>query len=140
GSGPSGALVGLAAVPGITAPPLFASGRSLWSRAVDASLVRRGYAMTSLIADSGQVAGPALAGLLFAVSVWAPLVMCAATALLSAVLLVTGPSAPASHARPQPMPRLRESRGLVGLLTVSILFRAAVGLLQVGVPPLSRRS
>ena len=139
GSGPFAALVALAAVAGITAPPLFASGRSLWTRAVDASLVRRGYAMTSLIADTGQVAGPALAGLLFALSVWAPLVMCAAAALLSAALLVTGPSAPASHARPQPMPRLRESRGLVGLLVVSILFGAAIGLVQVGVPTIAGR-
>jgi MFS family permease len=136
-SEPLAALVALAGAAGIAAPPLFASGRALWTRAVDETLVRRGYAVTSLISDVGQVAGPALAGLLFALAAWTPVALCAATALASAALIVTGPSAPASHARPQPMPRLRDSRGLVGLLVVSILFGAAVGLVQVGVPTLA---
>ena len=37
------------------------------------------------------------------------------------------------------MPRLRESRGLVGLLIVSILFGAAIGLVQVACRPLAGR-
>jgi MFS family permease len=53
------------------------------------------------------------------------------------MLIARGPDAPASRARPQPMPRLRESRALVGLLFVSILFGVAVGLVQVGVPTLA---
>ena len=72
-SGPAWLLALIACIAGITAPPLVASSRSLWTRAVDASLVRRGYAITSLISDVGQVAGPALAGLLFALAVWTPL-------------------------------------------------------------------
>src|SRR4051812_19633046 len=68
-SGPTWSLVLIAGVAGISAPPLVASARSLWTRAVDASFVRRGYAITSLISDVGQVGGPVLAGLLFAVAV-----------------------------------------------------------------------
>jgi MFS family permease len=133
-SGPAWALVALSAVVGISAPPLFASGRSLWPRSVEAALVRRGYALTSLIADVGQVAGPALAGVLVMAAGWVALLACAATALASAALIVTGPAAPATRVRPTPMPRLRESRGLVGLLIVSTLFGAAIGLVQVAVP------
>ena len=129
----------IACVAGITAPPLVASARSLWTRAVDASLVRRGYAITSLISDVGQVGGPVLAGLLFALAAWSPLLICAVGTITAAALIVTGPDAPATHAQPQPMPKLRESRGFVGLLIVSILFGAALGLVQVGVPTLAGR-
>jgi MFS family permease len=133
-SAPVWLLVVLSGVAGITAPPLFASARSLWPRAVDRSLVRRGYAVTSLIADVGQVAGPALAGVLFLLADWPALAVCAAAAVASGVLLVRGPEAPASHARPVPMPRLRDTPALAGLLAVSVLFGAAIGLIQVGVP------
>ena len=117
-----------------SAPPLFASGRSLWPHAVDATLVRRGYALTSLVADVGQVAGPALAGLLFALAGWPALLVCAVTAVASAALIARGPDAPASRARPQPMPKLRQSRALVGLLLIAVAFGAAIGLVQVAVP------
>jgi MFS family permease len=133
-SAPAWLLVVLAGVAGVTAPPLFASARSLWPRAVDQSLVRRGYAVTSLIADLGQIAGPALAGVLFLLADWPALAVCAVTAVVSGILLVRGPEAPASHERPTPMPRLRETPKLAGLLAVSVLFGAAIGLVQVGVP------
>jgi MFS family permease len=136
-SAPGWALVALAGVSGIGAPPLFASGRSLWPHAVEPALVRRGYAITSLVSDVGQVAGPALAGVLFVLTGWAALVVCAATAVLAAVLVVTGANAPSAHARPQPMPKLFESRALAGLLVVSLFLGAAVGLVQVAVPTIA---
>jgi MFS family permease len=136
-SGPAWALAAIAGIAGISAPPLVASARSLWTRAVDASLVRRGYAITSLISDVGQVAGPALAGLLFALTTWTPLLICAIGTLTAAALIVTGPDAPSTRALPQPMPKLRESRSFIGLLVVSVLFGAALGLVQVGVPTLA---
>ncbi len=136
-SGPTWALVALAGLAGISAPPLFASARSLWPHAVEAALVRRGYAITSLISDVGQVAGPALAGVLFVFTDWTALLVCAAAALLAAALCVTGADAPSARARPRPMPKLFESRALVGLLVVSILLGAAVGLVQVAVPTIA---
>jgi MFS family permease len=139
-SGPTWALIGLAALTGICAPPLFASGRSLWPHAVEPSLVRRGYALTSLLSDVGQVAGPALTGALFVLADWAALPVCAAAALLAATLCVAGPNAASSRARPKPMPKLFESRALLGLLVVSILLGAAVGLVQVAVPTIAGRS
>jgi MFS family permease len=138
-SGPAWLLAVIAGVAGITAPPLVASARSLWTRAVDASYVRRGYAITSLISDVGQVGGPVLAGLLYALAVWSPLLICAVGTIASAALIVTGPGAPATHAQPKPMPRLRESRGFVALLVVSVLFGGALGLVQVAVPTLAGR-
>ncbi len=136
-SGPTWALVALAGLAGIGAPPLFASARSLWPHAVEPALVRRGYALTSLLSDVGQVAGPALAGVLFVLADWTALVVCAVTALLAAVLVVSGADAPSARARPRPMPRLFASRGLLGLLVVSILLGAAVGLVQVAVPTIA---
>ena len=138
-SAPAWALALLACVAGLTAPPLVASARSLWTRAVDASLVRRGYALTSLLSDVGQVAGPVLAGLLFVLAAWAPLLICSVGTIVAAALIVSGPGAPSTHALPQPMPKLRESRGFVGLLVVSILFGCALGLVQVAVPTLAGR-
>jgi MFS family permease len=136
-SGPTWALVLIAGAAGTTAPPLVASARSLWTRAVDPTYVRRGYAITSLSSDVGQVAGPAFAGLLFALAAWSPLLISAVGTVTAAALIVTGPDAPSTHALPQPMPRLRESRGFVGLLVVSVLFGGALGLVQVAVPTLA---
>lgn len=138
-SGPTWALVGLAGLTGICAPPLFASGRSLWPHTVEPALVRRGYALTSLLSDLGQVAGPALAGALFVLTDWAALPVCAAAALLAAALCVAGPNASSSRARPMPMPKLLESRALLGLLVVSVMLGAAVGLVQVAVPTIAGR-
>jgi MFS family permease len=135
--GPSWALLLLAALTGLSAPPLFASARSVWPHAVPPTLVRRGYAITSLIHDAGQVVGPALAGLLFVLADWTPQLVCAAGVVLAAVLLVTGPDAAAAHARPVPMPKLFASLTLLGLLVVSILLGAALGLVQVGVPTIA---
>ena len=83
---PAWLLIALAGAAGISAPPLFATARSVWSQAVQGSLLRRGYAVTSLIADVGLVAGPALAGLLFLVTGWIAPLVCGLAALVAAVL------------------------------------------------------
>jgi MFS family permease len=134
---PTWVLVGLAGLAGLAAPPLFASARAVWPHAVEPPLVRRGYAVTSLINDVGQVAGPALAGLLFVIAGWTVLPLCAAAMVVAAVLSVSRAEGEGPRPRPQPMPGLRGNRALVGLLVLSVLLGAAVGLVQVAVPTMA---
>ncbi len=130
-------LVGLAGLAGLVVPPLFASARAVWPHAVEPPLVRRGYAVTSLINDVGQVAGPALAGLLFVVAGWTVLPLCAAALLLSAALSVSRTEGERPRPMPHPMPSLRGNRALIGLLVISVLVGVAGGLVQVAVPTLA---
>ena len=58
-SGPAWPLALIAGIAGISAPPLVASAARSGRARSTPSLVRRGYAITSLISDVGQVAGPA---------------------------------------------------------------------------------
>jgi len=135
--GPLWMLLLLAACVGASTPPLFSSARAVWPQAVEPHLLRRGFALTSLLADAGQVAGPALASVLFLVSPWIAPLVCAATAALGAALsLPTRDPSTYRHA-PRPMPRLLASRALLALLGTSILFGASVGLIQVSVPSLA---
>ena len=131
---PAWLLIALAGAAGISAPPLFATARSVWSQVVQGSLLRRGYAVTSLIADIGLVAGPALAGLLVLVTGWIAPLVCGLAALVAAVFSLPPREPGARPVQPRPMPRLRESRSLSGLLVVSVLLGTAVGLAQVAVP------
>ncbi len=127
-------LVGLGGLTGLTAPPLFASARVVWAQAVEPALVRRGYALTSLLHDLGQVGGPALASLLFLVSAWIGASVCGLTGVAAALLsLPTRDPAHYKH-EPRPMPKLRGSRPLLGLLAVSVVLGGGQGLVQVGVP------
>ena len=133
-SGPSRLLVILAGLTGATTPPVFASGRAVWPQAVEPELLRHGYAATSLLLDVGQVAGPALASLLFIDSGWIAPVLCGVTGITAALLsLPTRNPASYTHA-PHPMPSLFRSRALAGLLAVSIVLGGAQGLVQVSVP------
>ena len=131
---PAWLLIALAGAAGISAPPLFATARSVWSQVVRGSLLRRGYAVTSLISDVGLVAGPALAGLLFLITGWIAPLVCGLAALVAAVLSLPPRERGVQRVQPRPMPRLRESRALSGLLVVSVLLGIAVGLAQVAVP------
>lgn len=132
--GPAWLLVGLGGLTGLTTPPLFASARVVWAQAVDPALVRRGYALTSLLHDLGQVAGPALASLLFLVSTWIGAIACGVAAVAAGLLsLPTRDPAHYTH-DPHPMPNLLRSRPLLGLLAVSIVLGGGEGLVQVGVP------
>ena len=83
---PEWALVLFAGASGFSAPPIFASARALWPHVVEIELVRRGYAMTSLFYDAGQIAGPIVASLTFLVSTWAAAIVCGAFALMGALL------------------------------------------------------
>ncbi len=127
-------LLLIAGCVGANTPPLFSSARAVWPQAVEPPLLRRAYALTSLLNDAGQVAGPALAGALFVVSPWVAPFVCAATGLIGAAFSVpTRKTAHFWHA-PRPMPKLFGSPALLGLLGVSILLGCAVGLVQVAVP------
>jgi MFS family permease len=131
------ALLLLAGASGLSAPPLFASARPLWLQAVEPELVRRGYALTSLLSDVGQVTGPALAGVLFIAAGWLAPLVCAALGLVAAGLSVSRGGV--ERARPAPMPRLLGSRGLMALLGVSIVLGGAFGTVQVAVPTVAER-
>lgn len=133
-SAPGWLLIALGGGIGINAPPLFASGRAVWPQAVGPELLRHGYAMTSLLLDTGLVAGPALASGLFLVSAWIAPIACGTLAATSAFLSISTRHPDRFVHAPTPMPRLRESRALVGLLLISIVHGASQGLVQVAVP------
>ena len=130
---PSWLLLSAVGVSGLVIPPVFSSARAAWGRTVEKRLVRRGYAMSSLVLDVGLVAGPALAGALILAWDWLPAIVCAAAALTGALTFVSTPGAAAPET-PTPMPSLRASRALRGFLVVCIAFGAAQGAIQVGVP------
>jgi predicted MFS family arabinose efflux permease len=132
--GPAFLLVALAGLAGLSCPPLFASARAVWPHAVEPALLRRGYALTALLGDVGQVAGPALASLLFLVSGWLGLVVCGAAGVTGALLSLPTRSRDRYTHAPTPMPGLFESRALLGLLAVSAVLGGAEGLVQVAVP------
>jgi predicted MFS family arabinose efflux permease len=137
--GPLWLLLVCAVCVGASTPPLFSSARAVWPQAVEPHLLRRGYALTSLLADAGQVAGPALASVLFLVSAWVAPLVCAATGLLGAALSVPTRDPARYRHDPKPMPRLFSSRALLALLGTSIVLGASVGLVQVTVPTLAGR-
>ena len=127
-------LIALSALAGASCPPLFASARAVWPYAVEAELLRRGYAMTALIADVGQVAGPVVASLLFLVSGWPGALVCAAFGVAGALLSLPARGLAGADVRPAPMPALRESPKLAGLLCVSVVFGGSLGVVKVAVP------
>jgi len=127
-------LIALSALAGASCPPLFASARAVWPYAVEAELLRRGYAMTALIADVGQVAGPVVASLLFLVSGWPGALVCAVFGVAGALLSLPARGLAGADVRPAPMPALRESPKLVGLLCVSVVFGGSLGVVNVAVP------
>ena len=135
--GPLWVLLALASCVGGSTPPLVSSARAVWPQAVEPHLLRRGYALTSLLADAGQVAGPALASILFLVSSWIAPLVCAATAVLGAALSVPTRDPANNRPAPEPMPRLFGNRALLALLGTSILLGTSVGLIQVSVPALA---
>jgi predicted MFS family arabinose efflux permease len=138
GSAPLALLAVAAGLAGATAPPLVASARKSWSTVVEEGLLRRAYALTSLIGDAALVAAPAVAG---AIAVWstsATLALCAACAIAAAAVLAqTRPAErdTAEPARPQPASPIR-SRRFRAILAVSTALGLALGLVEVTVPAL----
>ena len=131
---PPWALVLLAAGSGLSAPPIFASARSLWVHVVEPELVRRGYALMSLLYDAGQIIGPIVAAAFFLFSSWPGAFVCGAFAVCGAFLSLPARRHIDADVTPVPMPSLRGSPALAGLLGVSILFGGSQGVVQVAVP------
>ncbi len=138
-AGPPWLLVVLGGVIGGSTPPVFASGRAVWPQAVEPELLRHGYAATSLLLDIGQVAGPAIASLLFIASGWVAPVLCGATGIAAALLSIPTRNPKTYTHDPRPMPNLFRSRALAGLLAVSIVLGGSQGLVQVSVPAAAGR-
>jgi hypothetical protein len=90
--------------------------------------------MTSLIYDAGQIVGPVVASATFLVSTWIGAILCGAFAVAGALLSLPAREGLHPDARPHPMPALRESRAMIGLLAVSIVFGASQGIVVVAVP------
>jgi MFS family permease len=131
---PAWVLVALAGGTGLSAPPIFASARPVWSQIVDPVLVRRGYAVTSLLYDVGQIVGPVLAAAIFLFSSWPAAFICGAFAVAGALLSLPAREGLPPDTHPARMPRFRESRALVGLLAVSVVLGGAQGVVIVAVP------
>ncbi len=127
-------LIVLSGLIGVLTAPLFASAVSIWPLAVEEDLLRRGLAVTSLLADLGQVAGPVFAGLLFLASGWLAPLVSGTLAVVAGGLSVPDAGHPAIDVRPAPMPSLREGRALLVLLAISVVVGGSVGLVQVTVP------
>jgi len=134
GGAQAGVLIVLGGATGLSAPPIFASARPLWAQLVDPVLVRRGYAVTSLLYDLGQIVGPVVAAALFLVSSWPGAFVCGAFAVAGALLSLPAREGLHPDATPTPMPSLRESHALTGLLLVSIVLGASQGVVVVAVP------
>lgn len=128
-----------AAAAGASAPPLVATLRDLWSSAVEPSLLRRAYALTSLVGDAGLVIAPAFGGLLFVVAPWSPLIVCAAAAVLGAAIVVRKSSAPAKPTSDGSTTSPVKSNAMRALLLVSVALGIALGLVEVAVPAAATR-
>jgi predicted MFS family arabinose efflux permease len=131
---PAPLLIALAGLAGLSCPPLFASARAVWPHAVEADLLRRGYAMTALLYDIGQVAGPVVASLLFLVSGWPGALVCGAAGVAGAFLSLPARETAGIPLTPEPMPSLRHSPRLIGLLVVSVVYGGSQGIIVVAVP------
>jgi MFS family permease len=127
-------LILFAACSGVSAPPIFASARPVWAQIVDPVLVRRGYAVTSLLYDVGQIIGPVIASALFLVSSWPGAIVAGALPVAGAFLSLPAREGLQQDVIPTPMPRLRETRALAGLLAVSVVFGCGQGVVIVAVP------
>jgi MFS family permease len=127
-------LVVCAAAGGASAPPLVASLRALWASVVEEALLRRAYALTSVVGDVGLVVAPALAGLLFVVAFWIPLVISALGAVVAALIVAHNARRPTDQnpATTGAAPLL--GRGFVVLTAVEVALGVALGLVEVAVP------
>jgi MFS family permease len=134
-------LVLCAAAAGLGAPPLVATARGSWSSTVDGPLLRRAYALTALIGDVGLVAAPALAGLMFVVAPWSPLVVAAVAAVVAAgIMSRSAPPAKAPDDAVSAEARSPLASGsLRTLLGVELALGAALGLVEVAVPAAATR-
>lgn len=136
---PTWALIVCAAASGTAAPPLVASLRSLWPSVVERALVRRAYALTSVVGDVGLVLAPALAGALFVVVIWLPLVLCAFAAVAAALVVARNGTRRADREPKTPRVAAFAWRGLFVLMAVEVALGVALGLVEVAVPTAATR-
>ena len=128
-------LIVCAAIAGVSAPPLNATVRGLWSSTVAESELRRAYALTALVGDVGMVAAPALCGFLFVLAPWSPLVVCALSPLVGAVFVVRRAGSRSERRAPWDLERVPfASSAMRALLVVSVALGAALGFVEVAVP------
>src|SRR4051794_2902630 len=143
---PAPAVLGCAALAGITQPLVTGGFSSLVPALVPPARVPRACALESVTYDVAEVAGPALAGGLAALSPGGALVGQAAIALAGLPLLARLPAGSAAgRAGPPPpatgvarTPALLGSRPLRSATAASGPAAAARGALPVGVPPAGR--
>ncbi|HZP74492.1 MAG TPA: MFS transporter [Gaiellaceae bacterium] len=126
-------LIVLAGAAGVSAPPLIASIRGLWSTVVDPDLLRRAYSLTSIVGDAALVFAPALGGVLFALAWWTPLPVAALAAVAASAIVTGQPVERRPAERPKGDARLFRSSFVV-LLVVSVALGAALGLVEVATP------
>src|SRR4051812_3282399 len=146
GRAPAVAVLGCAALAGITQPLVTGGFSSLVPSLVPPDRVPRACALESVTYDVAEVAGPALAGGLAALSPGSALVGQAAIALAGLPLLTRLPAGtPARGGRP-PLAAtvlagtraLLDSRPLRSATAASVLGAAAGGLLTLAIPELAR--
>ena len=95
---PTWLLVALAALGGLTVPPLIASARVVWPQVVAPEALPPAYGVQALLGDLGGVGGPALAGAVAALaSPSGALIACALLPVAGAVLLAR-PAVARAHA------------------------------------------
>ncbi len=129
-------LVVLATLAGAASPPLIASARPLWAGIVGADLLRPAYALDSISMQATQVIGPAVAGLLAALT--SPRIAVATFGLLvglGGLLFMT--SGPSRAWRSEPRVGghgALASRGLRTLLWTGAAFGFALGAVEVALP------
>jgi MFS family permease len=134
-----GPLIACSAISGVSAPPVIASLRALWPLVVDSALVRRAYAVTSVVGDMGLVAAPAIAALLFVWISWLPLTLTAALALFAAFVLGRGGQQRQTQAEQAEGSDRLLGRRFAVLLVVELALGLALGLVEVGVPSAAAR-
>lgn len=128
------ALAALAAVAGLTRPPLEAALRALWPRLVPADRLDTAYALDSSLQELIWIGGPLLlAALLAAGTARLPLIACAVLSVAGTIGYATSPRLAGDRRSPASAPAgspLRSS-GLRVLLTASACYGVAAGLLNL---------
>jgi MFS family permease len=138
------ALVAIAAVAGLFAPPAGAAMRVRWAALVPSAAVReRAYSLDAVAEELLFVLGPLAVGALLAVAPpWVALALTAALALAGTTLLALAPCALPRSSRPEgeavrsPLRRA----GFLPVLVVMLGAGALLGAIEVAAPGLAQQS
>jgi hypothetical protein len=140
GGSPSGVLVALAGLAGVTVPPLIASARVVWPVVVAPEHLQPAYGVQALLGDLGGVCGPALAGALAAAaSPAAGLVVCGLLPVAGALLLARLPW-PGSEPRAASRAGALAAPGMRTLVIVDAGVFGGLGALDVALPALGEHA